>query len=188
VNHANALRYLRMARDRTAKVSFVSPIVSTMIAASHLQQTPGSYEFVGDAQGYAEHIGLLAAMEGRRRASARPGGLAGVTYSPLAQLRRHLDVEAATDTVTECLYGGLVDADRTTINEVSRVIGELHDNVASHAAGAGYSALQVYRNPQRLEFAVVDAGVGLLQNVQRVRGGVTRPEDPREAEREQSPG
>ena len=52
------------------------------------------------------------------------------------------------------------------INAVTKVVGELHDNVPSHAAGTGFSAAVYCTDDScRLEFAIADCGCGMLHNV-----------------------
>ena len=169
-NHAKAVELVRwLWAGRSAQVSWVSPVVATMLAAARLR--PGmlpQVTFTPGSESYARSIGLLAALAGETP-NVNPSGLAGLTYSPLAQLALPRDVDVANDVVQACLDTQLGGQYGATVNEVGRVIGELHDNVASHARGAGFSALQVYRDPDRVEIAVVDAGVGLLRNVRSAK-------------------
>lgn len=85
----------------------------------------------------------------------------------MVQLSTHAEVETAVGIISSCLHTQL-SSKQATVNEVANIIGELLDNVASHARGAGFSALQVYNKPSRIEFAVVDCGVGLLEKVRLV--------------------
>ena len=63
---------------------------------------------------------------------------------------------------------------RFVLDKTARVVGELHDNVASHASGRGFSAAQFYRQGRsRLEIAIADGGSGFLRNVRRVMPNIT---------------
>ena len=175
-HHADAVALIHaLQQGQPAHVGFVWPIVSTMLAAERLHPTyRAAPTFDPDAKRYADHGGLLDALEERFTNHPRTG-LVGKKYSPLARLVHDTDVEIADDTVTACLHANFGEELRATVNEICRVIGELHDNVASHARGAGFSALQVYQGKPSaiVEFAVCDAGVGLLRNVMRVEPTVT---------------
>lgn len=180
MNHKNAIEHIAQARRLgSSAVRFVSPIVSTMIACESAGSSGATrFNFEGNAKTYAKTIGLAAVLEGAQLSQNR-SGLVGSTYSPLARLAQHCEVEAATDTVAGCLRERMGAGDHEhTVNEIFRVIGELHDNVASHARGAGYSALQVYSRGAvpRVEFAVVDGGVGLLANARCADPAIDRHE------------
>ena len=55
---------------------------------------------------------------------------------------------------------------------IARIIGELHDNVASHSNGRGFSSAQFYPgyrgHPDCLEISEADAGWGFLRKVHRI--------------------
>lgn len=167
--HAHAVRYIERIRDgQQVEVDWVSPIVATMLAAERIHENHNlNLSFSGCAE-YAEYIGLNQVVRGNGQVTERQPKKC--TYSPLARLATHDDVDRALDIVTSVLDRHMGDEHRSTINEVCRIVGELHDNVASHARGAGFSALQVYTEQRRsrVELAVVDAGIGLLANVKRV--------------------
>ncbi|EYF03401.1 hypothetical protein [Chondromyces apiculatus] len=86
--------------------------------------------------------------------------------SPLTSLARTDEVEGCTKLVTSILQTTMTLEEHASAEPLRRLIGELHDNVAAHASGRGYSALQVYAD--RAEFAVCDFGCGFLRNVRRV--------------------
>lgn len=61
-----------------------------------------------------------------------------------------------------------------------KVVGELHDNVASHASGVGFSAAQVYngqKGKRWIEFAVADSGCGMLRNVRQLVPTIASDDD-----------
>ena len=55
-------------------------------------------------------------------------------------------------------------------DQLAKVVGELHDNVASHASGLGFSCAQAYNDAgaKRIEFALADRGRGMLRNVREL--------------------
>lgn len=122
--------------------------------------------FHGDSGSYADTIGLAATIRGEDP-QPRAGGLAGYSYSPIAKLDTPVTVEQATNVVTACLYQQLTGTIPLLLTSISHVIGEMHDNIASHAHGAGFSALQYYPAKRCVLFAIADTGVGLLANAAR---------------------
>jgi hypothetical protein len=145
VHFDNALRHLGPTRrGETTSVAFIAPVLSTLIAAECLRRPAARTHFslLGDAVSYGKTVGLASVLAGSFEDLQRTR-YSEATYSPLARLATHADVEGATDTVTECLHRHLDSAYASAVDEICRIIGELHDNVASHARGAGFSALQV---------------------------------------------
>lgn len=179
-NHTKATQAVSALRHRRhVEIGFVSPIVSAMLAVERTRHagTP-NIEFRGDAQRYAEHTGLSefitnGTLPPPRATSPR------ATYSPLTRLERADEVDAATGRLAECLHASISAPElRTTVAEIAKLLGELMDNVASHARGVGFSALQVYSRPAvRVELAVVDGGVGLLHNARRTESAIHSDED-----------
>lgn len=55
------------------------------------------------------------------------------------------------------------------LQHLAVVVGELHNNIAFHANAPGFSCAQVLddEHGKRIEFAIADAGTGMLANVQR---------------------
>lgn len=154
-------------RRETIRLSFIRPSDAVLLAASTVRSDrvcPVTFE--SDARSYAQHNGLLSVLS-RTDDVPRTGGLHGVTYSRLAKLARHEEVEMCNQVIADLLWEQLRDCGPQTVPMLCRVVGELHDNVASHASGAGFSAAQVYQG-REIEFAVADAGRGMLANVQRV--------------------
>ncbi len=99
------------------------------------------------------------------------GGDEGRTWSHLTTLYRHDEIAACNKTINDLLFARLAAIPRLVVDAFARVIGELHDNVASHANGRGFSSAQFYPghhgHPDRLEISVADAGRGFLHNVCR---------------------
>lgn len=110
---------------------------------------------------YARTLGLDEALRGE----APPKTPAkGHTYSSLARLDVEEHVEACSEVINDFVYDQLA-AHPELAGHIGRVVGELHDNVASHSAGIGFSVAQYYR--RQLELAIVDNGCGMLHNVSR---------------------
>lgn len=154
------------------KVRFVSPAVSAILAAAAMSNgAVRTIEFDNsDCAHYAEITGLAAALRGEDH-QRQDGALQGKTYSPLTKLATHAEVDCCNEIIANVLYQHLTGvANKGFVNDVVKVVGELHDNVASHSNGMGFSAAQVYRSGQsaRLEFAIADNGKGMLRNVLHV--------------------
>jgi hypothetical protein len=159
------------------KVGFVSPAVSVILAAA---ATGGNYgvndvAFASDdSLRYAENNGLVDALNNRSQ-SREAGALLGITYSRLTKLSGHDEVNFCNKVIADLLYGQLCgDENKRFVNRVVKIVGELHDNVASHARGVGFSAAQVYspNGKPRIEFAIADCGCGMLKNVQLVDAAI----------------
>ena len=150
----------RLVRGEDLAVTFLTPLMSTAIAALSIQQRlAGNVEFERGAASYADTVGLKSVLAGQ----APPEALRKGTYSPLARLNSPGTVERCTSIVMDFVYPALGQHQPLAL-QVGRVLGELHDNVASHARGIGFSAAQQYAGTT-LRFAVVDCGRGMLSNV-----------------------
>lgn len=141
----------------------MTPSFSVLLAAAALVHRVGSVHFEGDSGSYARVIGLNDALEGRRPAPSS-GQLSGETYSPLCRIDDQDDVDRANRTVSSTLEHHL-STNPELLHYVRYVIGELHDNVASHARGVGFSAAQVYGD--FVQFSVADAGRGFLSTARQ---------------------
>lgn len=184
MNHGKAVNLVRWCTDPALaglsygrKVTFVSPVVSTVLAAAatHLEKVR-EVELLGDCRTYAEVTGLSEAIKGELPVG-QPGSYHGRTYSRLTRLSNHNEVDGCNTVIGDLLHQQFTN--KTFVNSVLKVVGELHDNVASHARGVGFSAAQVYSprsGGQRLEFAIADRGCGMLYNVRRVNASVTTDE------------
>jgi hypothetical protein len=184
MNHGSALSLVNWIRSQARKdlgltpsIGFVSPIVSTVLAAGCMKEpTFSETQFSTVCRGYAEVSGLVEALSGVDCPIGQTANRHGRTYSKLTRLKSHDDVNACNAVIADVLYEHLGGPDGASLTPaIVKVIGELHDNVASHARGYGFSAAQVYSqgSGQRLEFAVTDAGCGMLDNVCRVDQTVT---------------
>jgi hypothetical protein len=148
-------------------LDFVTPVVSVCLATRQVQNRGRVSEvaFNGNAKAYARTIGLIDAIDGKPQPFS-PTGLAGKTYSPLAHLSTAAEVEPCNKLMNTLFRAQLGGHDPGCVNRICKVIGELHDNVASHASGIGFSAAQSLNG--WLYFAIADAGRGFLRNAKRV--------------------
>lgn len=103
----------------------------------------------------------------------------GENYSPLAVLDAEEKTNEATRDIASCIRtwfrGGELE---TFAAELCDVVGDLHDNVWSHAKSPGISMAQKWPSADGqsaiLEFALADAGYGFLREL--IRSGVSRRE------------
>lgn len=135
---------------------------------------------------YGKAIGIEAAL-GLEDTYSYNRTNQGANYSPLVILDGEDKVDGATRDIGGCI--------RTWFNgsnlerfaaELCDVVGDLHDNVWSHAKSTGISMAQKWQSSQAdsavLEFALADGGMGFLREL--IRSGITRREgieDPADA-------
>jgi hypothetical protein len=158
----------------TCSVAFLTPPISVCLAARFWQKRAGKASFSGVCESYAENIGLSSVLNGREP-NPTVGSLAGRTYTPLTRLQVHAQVDPCNAILNGLFENQLQGYAPLFVRGICKVVGELHDNVASHARGQGFSAAQVFRSgatPSRLQFAVADAGCGFLSNVARKVAGI----------------
>lgn len=162
------IRALSGAATGVQQVDWVSPILSTMLAALSLRDKGATQRvtFAPSCESYALNIGLKGVLGGVTQPKPTMGESCGMSYSPLASLACHAEVEACNALVNGVLRRNLEKQAPAVVRQVGKIVGEMHDNVASHARGRGYSATQIYQ-PDRLEFAIADCGCGLLKNAKR---------------------
>ncbi len=175
MDYQKAIFAVRRVRDQGIRhsVKFVTPIASTLLASlattSHREKVCNCLNFVATCIGYAENNGLVDAISGRYSFPMR-SGRQGSTYTKLTKLATHQEVDLCNEIVNDLLYSQLQGFDVRVIHELAKVVGELHDNVASHAGGTGFSCAQVYdqQGAKRIQFAIADSGRGMRSNVQRL--------------------
>lgn len=177
---ADGIQVIRRVRERIKdgsqgrpiSVNFVSPAMATLLAVE--QTRCGDFNLNSHVQiseksrSYAQNYGLLAHLAGAYEPASRPP--AGARYSKLTRLLQSADVDGCNEILGDVIHNEIDPINAVIASEIARVIGELHDNVASHARGVGFSAAQVYQDSDgshRLEFAVADGGCGLLSNVRK---------------------
>lgn len=180
MEYAKAIRAVRTLRNAgSTSVSFVTPIVSTCLAAAKLslQVEPEAFHFTSDALGYAENSGLRYHI-GASDKPPLPGQNAGISYCQIVKLADAAEVDTGNRLIGNFLRSQLAGcANDSLVRATCGVVGELHDNIASHAAGAGFSAAQVYRGKRKvIQIGIVDCGLGLNGSVRRF--GVAVSETP----------
>ncbi|NBV89252.1 MAG: hypothetical protein EBR88_07060 [Betaproteobacteria bacterium] len=185
MDHQAALQLLRMIRGegRTVPVGWLSPVIVTMLAAESVRDSrlrEQLYERIllkPEQKSYATNCGLQAVLEGKYVAPSLTGRQ-GLTYSQLARLSSAPEVEACNRVINNLFYEQLGENGGEFVRLLSKVVGEMHDNVASHARGVGFSSAQRYEKVRGdvIQFAIVDSGIGMLRNVQKVVPGVSADE------------
>lgn len=166
MNHDRAFSAVAAARSGRAIVGGVSPAISVCLAAERSRGAMIDVDFVGEAGRHASVIGLTDALRSVDPIHVQ-GYLHGRAYSPLEWLHSHEHVHRCNETIGRLLESQLVgDRNRMLRRSLNKIVGELHDNVASHSRGKGFSAAQVY--PDRIEYAIADAGCGFLFNAHRM--------------------
>lgn len=165
----------RALGGQTAEVRFLRPVISTILACSrlHLRRAPSVSFVAKDAAEYATHSGLSLALAGDYDAMVRPRGhYEGLTWSHLTTLYQHVEIEACNKTINDLLFAQLTALPPKVVDAIARIIGELHDNVASHSNGRGFSSAQFYPGHRGhldcLEVSVADVGWGFLRMVHRI--------------------
>lgn len=185
MDHKAALLLLRMIRSdsRPIPVGFLSPIIVTMLAAEAVNEPRLGYRLrdrisLQSAQkSYAASCGLQAVLDGQDTPRSL-AGLQGVTYTRLTRLMSEHEVDACNAVINNLFYEQLGENGSDFIRVLSKVVGEMHDKVASHSRGIGFSSAQRYERGEGdvIQFAIVDTGVGMLRNVTPVAPAVTTDE------------
>ncbi|AXI03866.1 hypothetical protein HYN46_14080 [Aquirhabdus parva] len=99
----------------------------------------------------------------------------GRNYSPITALHNAEQVDNATTTINNCIRNFVRNRQSQGISELTKVVGELHDNVWSHGKSTGFSMAQKWavtgtnRGDYYLEFALADRGFGFLEEMKRSR-------------------
>lgn len=130
-----------------------------------------------DRKGYAEAIALGPAL-GDQETYEHNRVNQGVNYSPLVVLEDADATNRATKDINGCIRSLFPDDElKDFVYDLTDVVGDMHDNVWSHAESAGVSMAQKWNRPwwQKgycLEFALADCGRGMLGEL--VRSGVAR--------------
>lgn len=91
----------------------------------------------------------------------------GKNYSPLVLLNSADETNKANSAIISCIRYLFQDTQQSDfINDLSSVIGDLHDNVWSHGKSTGFSMAQKWKD--NFEFSLADCGLGFLRELQRV--------------------
>src|SRR5690606_1719431 len=172
VHYSNAVSAIARAQaGGTPTIDFVSPAVSALLSAWALADRDAAARigFGSACAGYAANIGLTGVLSGNPIPVTTVGEWYGRSYTPLASLCTHAEVDHCNALINSVLRKQLEQHAPDLVKRVFKVIGELHDNIASHACGRGYSAAQTYESGKpRIEFAIADCGRGLRRNAREV--------------------
>jgi hypothetical protein len=173
--------YLRAARggaDGVVKViprGHYAPGYWTMLAATGKNAGVSFEDLTFDYDvnaGYARTLRLPNALGGNDDFPYnRPNE--GLNYSGLVLLESAETTDSASERVNGCIrhiFAG-TELDRF-VQDLTEVVGDLHDNVWSHGLSTGFSMAQKWRNARRedsnwFEFALADCGMGFLRETQR---------------------
>lgn len=185
LDNAIMTMWSRVARGEPVELRFIQPVISTFLACARLARPTLHVHLREDKPGlreYAERSGLSEALTGNFAALSGPRrGLQGLTWSPLTTLFHHAEIEACNQTINDLIFAQLAEMPGAALNSLAKIVGELHDNVASHASSRGFSAAQFYPenhgHPARLELSVADHGRGFLRNVRRTRPAINSDAD-----------
>lgn len=167
--------------DACHKIDFLTPLLAVSLCgafnANRVQRSQVSFGV--DAESYAQNYGLLNPIN---PADARNNSRHGLTYCPIQEISDPNHVDYCNENMSTLLINQLADCkNKDLVYATCNVIGELHDNVASHANDRGYSAAQVYRREQKqIQIAVADIGRGIAGSV-RSAGGEYREYDDKKA-------
>ncbi len=136
----SCLKLLKQSRGVTpSSVPFVTPIQSVLRAAGTVSpQFQGQLRnvvFSSDADQYARTTGLKDVLEGTYRFPQR-GGLEGRTYSKLARLSSHAEVDRCNAVIGDLIHHQLAKSSPNSVQEFSKVVAELHDNRVHEACEA----------------------------------------------------
>ncbi len=185
MDHQDALHLLRTIKGDgpPTPVGWLSPIIVTMLAAEAAKESQ-----LGDRlrerislapaqKTYAANCGLQAVLDGQYVPPSLTGRQ-GWTYTRLTRLTSADEVDACNTVINNLFYEQLGENGSEFIRVLSKVVGEMHDNVASHSRGVGFSSAQRYRTNRGdfIQFAIVDSGVGMLRNVKAAAQAVSTDE------------
>lgn len=176
MDHAAAVDVLASLETEksTAGIRWLTPIATAMLAAMsmHAQHRRGQlHDLLRVYPGclsYATNCGLIAILEGRYSPPSATG-LQGRTYSAVTRLQSHHEVDACNAVMSNLFHARFSEVNPLFMRALTKVVGELHDNVPSHSRGTGFSSAQCYRQAggDVIQFAIADCGVGMLRNVRR---------------------
>ncbi|MBD8879808.1 hypothetical protein IHE49_04890 [Rhodanobacter sp. 7MK24] len=133
-----------------------------------------------NTQQYARAIGIEAALDCDDTYAYQRTNQ-GKNYSPLVLLRGVEEIDRATQDIASCVRNWFTDPKMGPfVANLCDVVGDLHDNVWSHAESTGISMASKWKKPYSsgqehvLEFALADAGAGFLAELRRA--GIDRRE------------
>jgi len=173
----NRLASARKGTIHLPRALYTSGFVAVL--AAFLKQNkvaPGTLAFHHESNtGYFRAIGLSRAVWGVDDYRLKRKN-AAINYAPLTHLDSREAVDSATGQINSCLRKMAKSAsytDSPSFIELTKVVGELHDNVWSHGLDSGFSTAQRRQAPDGigwlLEFALADCGMGFYNELRRAR-------------------
>jgi len=185
MDHESVVSLIETLRRSRGAVSipWLSPVVATTLAALATRDIRvrddlrDRLRLSATQRSYANTCGLTAVLEGNY-AYPTGHGQQGLTYTCLTRLSSAHEVDACNAIINSLFHEQFGDPFEQFVRLLSKVVGELHDNVASHAVGTGFSSAQRYQreNTDVVQFAIADGGVGMLHNVRQRIPGITTDE------------
>jgi hypothetical protein len=161
----NCLKALRVNPDVRQKIEFITPLraVSLCGAVEDRRVNKMQLSFSEPARSYAQNYGLISSLEQLPLATAGNRPRQGRTYCPIQRINSPDNVDYCNDILSNLLRTQLASCrNQRLVSATCHVIGEIHDNVASHARDRGFSAAQVYTgNKKYIQIAVADIGQGI---------------------------
>lgn len=161
---------VRLQNGKGIQVRFLKPVQTVLLAARSVSTDLRSLvQFSPDPKAYASSCGLLNQLN-QQYLQPTGSGKQGRTYSALTRLQHPGDVEFCNSVINNMIREQFASFPRRSVSAITHVVGELHDNVASHAGGCGFSAAQKFG--ETLQFAIADTGVGMPNKVRRIHPGL----------------
>lgn len=162
----------RLLGYESVSVGWIDPLFAAAVSALRARHPDLAQRCVlhTNVVSYAETIGLSDILAGRAK---YPQALSLKSYSPLTRLDQAVHVEQCNEVISAFIVAQLQDFGELA-HRIANIVGELHDNVVSHAQGQGFSIAQVYKqdtNPL-LAFSIADAGRGMLANARKVESTI----------------
>lgn len=156
--------------------SYCSPgLWAALAVSSRANQVPTAdvLTLLGEHSGYGKAIGIEEAIGAQDTYSMNRSNQ-GVNYSPLVVLDDVDKTNQATRDIAGCIRNWFTDPCLSLFAaELCDVVGDLHDNVWSHALSTGVSMAQKWEATRQegggaqFEFALADGGLGLLAELRR---------------------
>jgi hypothetical protein len=165
---SSTLNLLKGFRDNPSAcqiIDFITPLLAVSLCGACIgKRLPGNQvRFSDSAESYAQNYGLLESLGQSLSAEAGNQPLHGQTYCKIQKILVPDHVDHCNQILSGLLKTQLARCkNQRLVASTYHVIGEIHDNVASHARGCGFSAAQVYTGKRkRIQIAVADIGQGI---------------------------
>jgi hypothetical protein len=162
--------------DITVPGTFFAPGFWAALAAfaRHKGISPDRVHLEAKPKDYFSAIGFSRALGGRDDYPYERRNR-GINYSLLEHLDNPETTNTATSAINGCIRKSLgSDLPKPFVEMLCDVVGDMHENVWAHGKASGFSIAQRWKasplNPLsrdfNIEFALADAGIGFLSEVQ----------------------